>query len=265
MKEFFLKHRRALILASIVLILVLLFTTTSLTLPRGSRSKLIDQINTCSVPTGEIVAHGIDVSKYQGDIDFESVKADGYSFVILRAGVSEGMDTNFESNYEKAVSAGLDVGCYFYTYATTTEEIAAEARQVLKYIKGKTFSYPVFLDFEFYDLQDYDRYDENTAMINKFCTIIKRGGFYPGVYTSNSIYDSYIDCYELGNKWDFWIACYVDHSFEDESFKDGYSMWQYSDSGSVSGIDGNVDLDVCYVDYPALVSEFKENVSKYIG
>lgn len=264
MKSFILKNKKIIAFGLIVLTLVFICTTAGITTEKRSVSEVVDDINTCSIPEGEIIAHGIDVSKYQGDIDFEKVKADGYSFVIIRVGTSQGgKDVNFETNYKKASAAGLDIGCYYYTYAYTAEEAKQEALEVRKYIKGKKFNYPVFFDFEHNGLQSYKRIDENDAMINTFCKYIKRGGFYPGVYTSSSIYNNYIDSVTLGNTWDFWIASYRDETHNYDGYQKSFSMWQYSSNGVVAGIDARVDLNVSYVDYPKLISEFNAELDKY--
>lgn len=247
----------------VVLILIFTLTTAAITTPIKTYGQVVDDIATCSSPQGEIQAHGIDVSKYQGDVDFKKVKAAGYDFAVLRVGTSQGgKDSNFEAYYKGALEAGLDIGCYYYTYATTAEEARAEALDVLSFIKDKYFSYPVFFDFEYPQLQSYDRIGENTAMINTFCKYIKRGGYYPGVYTSNSIYNNYIDSAVVGNTWDVWIANYRDHSYDYQGFASGFSMWQYSNKGRVDGINADVDLNVCYVDYPSITGEFQRKLKQ---
>lgn len=264
MKIFILKYKRVIAFAVLVIAIMLICTTAGVSVYDRSSGELIDSINTCSVPQGKIMAHGVDVSRYQGDIDFNRVKSDGYDFVILRAGTSQGgKDKNFETYYKNARSAGLDIGCYYYTYAYTAQEVKQEVFTLLEYIKGKSFNYPVFLDFEFHELLSYDRTDENDAMIETFCKYVKRGGYYPGVYTSNSIYNRYIDKRTLGNKWDFWIASYRDNTHNYEGFKNSFSMWQYTSNGVVDGIDMRVDLNVSYVDYPEIISRFRQELDAY--
>lgn len=263
MKDFIIKHKKAVILSVIIIVLVLIFTTAGITGSQDLSSGTVDDIKTCSKPEGEIKAHGIDVSKYQGSIDFEKVKSDGYSFVIIRVGTSNGgKDTNFETYYKNAKKAGLDIGCYFYTYAYTAEEAKKEASLVLDYIKGKSFNYPVFYDFEYTKLLSYKRADVNTKMIDTFCKYIKRGGYYPGVYTSNSIYNNHIDNRILGNKWDFWVASYLDDTYKSTKYAKSFSMWQYTSNGSVKGINARVDLNVSYVDYPKITNDFNLEYKK---
>lgn len=264
MKDFFLKNKRPIFLTALVLVFVMIFTSAAVSQPKKNTSKVIEDIPTCSVPKGKIVAHGIDVSFYQGDIDFQKVKDSGVDFVILKAGTTGyGADEKFESYYKDALSAGLDIGCYYYTYSTTVEGIRDDAEKLLKIIKDKTFTYPVFLDFEEEAVLSAEMIETNTQMIDAFCMKIKKSGYYPGVYTSTSIYYNYIESISLGSTWDFWIASYDDHTYESDKYHKNFSMWQYSNIGSVSGISTDVDLDVSYVDYPSEIQKFKDNILKY--
>lgn len=258
MKNFLKSHKRIVLFSVVILIIVIVFTTAGISSVQVKKTNKTDGVSTCSIPEGKIIAHGIDVSKYQGSIDFEKVKTDGYSFVILRVGTSRGgKDSNFETYYNDAEKAGLDIGCYYYTYADTAADAKKEAKEVLGYIKGKSFNYPVFFDFEYSELMQYSRVDENTNMINNFCDTIKQGGYYPGVYTSYSVYKNYFDSRVLGNKWDFWVASYVDNTYKSDKYSRSFSMWQYTSNGGVNGINARVDLDVAYVDYPKIIKEFK--------
>lgn len=264
MKNFITEHKKIVMFSFIILVLIAIFTTAGISAPQRDNKKTIDDISTCSAPEGKIIAHGIDVSKYQGDIDFEKVKKDGFSFVIIRVGTGMGgKDRNFETYYNDAKKAGLDIGCYYYTYAYTALDAKEEAKNVLRYINGKTFTYPVFFDFEYPELLKYSRADENTKMINAFCKYIKRGGYYPGVYMSNSIYKNFIDNRTLGNKWDFWIATYIDNTHNSNKFSKSFSMWQYSSNGTINGINARVDKNVVYVDYPKIIKEFNSKIKEY--
>lgn len=250
MRNFILNHKKLFIILLAVIISAVV-STAAITSLNSSRIEKIDKLSTCSEPTGEVVCRGLDVSSYQLDIDFNKVKSAGYDFVILRVGTGLGKDKNFELYYKQATDAGLDVGCYFYTYATNVEEVRKEAKDTLRYIKGKTFTYPVFLDFEEPDLLSYERTKLNTKMINAFCRIMKREGFYPGVYLSSSVHRDFINTEKIDKNWDVWVAEYGDYSgIDNENFRYKFSMWQYSDRGSVDGIETNVDMNLCFVDYP---------------
>ena len=262
MRNFILNHKKLFIILFAVLISAIV-CTSAITSFNHTRTEKIDKLSTCSKPTGEVVCKGLDVSSYQEDIDFNKVKSAGYDFVILRAGTGLGKDQNFDLYYEQATEAGLDVGCYFYTYATNVEEIKAEAKNTLRYIKGKTFTYPVFLDFEESDLLTYDRTKLNTKMINTFCKIIKREGFYPGVYMSSSVHRDFVNTEKINNNWDVWVAEYGDYSgIDSNNFRYKFSMWQYSDQGTVNGIETNVDMNLCFVDYPSVIADFKAKYDK---
>ena len=241
MKDFFIKNKKPVFIAAIILVLVFIFTTAAISNPSTIAKGNIDDISTCSIPEGKIIAHGIDVSVYQGEIDFEQVKESGFSFVIIKAGSTGfGADANFEKYYKAAQKAGLDIGCYYYTYSVTPEGAKADADELLRIIKGMI--------------------ESNTGMINAFCNKIKRKGYYPGVYTSTSVYNNYVDSASLVNTWDFWIASYDDHTYNSDAYHKDFSMWQYSNAGIVNGIDHEVDLDVSYVDYPKLTKEFKDKI-----
>lgn len=256
-KSFFIKHKRPVFYFLAVCFIVFCLRTASITGSKLPPSEVIDRISTVSKPSGMVVAQGVDLSSYQSDVDFEKLRADGYSFVILRAGsTGYGADSMFEKHYADARAAGLDIGCYYYTYSTTVEGVRADASELLDLIKGKNFTYPVFLDFEEEAFQSSDRVKLNTEMVSAFCASVKRGGYYPGVYTMISMYEDYLDVSELENKWDFWIANYIDGTHAHDLYKDSFSLWQYTSEGYVLGIDSQVDLNVAYVDYPKITKEF---------
>ena len=190
---------------------------------------------------------GIDVSKWNGDIDWQSVKNAGVSYAIIRAGYgSSSVDPNFEANIKGALNAGVKVGVYWFSYATSIEKAQIEAKKCLQTIapyKGK-LTYPVFFDFE------YDSVDKATAqgititkdlatnMANTFISTIKSQGYLAGLYTNSDFSSRYFHN-ELIYSNHIWYAQYSSKN----TFNKPYSMWQYSDKGSVAGIRGNVDLN----------------------
>ncbi len=262
MKRFVLKYKNIILIFFILLLVVLFFTTTSITTPMLTIDERIDQVPTVSTPTGSVVARGVDISSYQGEVDFAKVKSEGYSFVVLRLGTSKGIDKMFNSYYKEATEAGLDVGCYYYTYATTVEESKQEAYEVLQLLQGKTFTYPVFYDFEYPELLSYDRRDVNTQMVEAFCIIIKRGGFYPGVYTASSYHSDFFDTSVINSNFDVWIANYDYVGVDNYGYSNTVSMWQYTNAGTVNGINTDVDINLCFVDYPSIIEKFNYRVSK---
>lgn len=195
---------------------------------------------------------GIDVSQWQGNIDFNKVKADGVDFVIIRAGygkVASQKDPFFDSNYESAKRAGLGVGVYWYSYADSVESAMQEAKTCLDIIKGKTFEYPIYFDIE--ENSQFNRGKAFCSSITRtFCDTLEKAGYWAGIYTGRFAINTYFDDeIKSGKRYALWIAEWASIL----SFTGDCGMWQSSDKGKVNGIAGNVDMDVCYVDYPALI------------
>lgn len=194
---------------------------------------------------------GIDVSYYQGNIDFKKVKNSGINFVIIRIGYTgygtgkkQATDKKFQTYYTDAKAAGIPVGGYFFGRGVSSEEGKKEAEYVLSLIKGKTFEYPIFYDTEDTYYQSKASKKANTDAVIAFCDTIKAAGYKTGVYASKSWFSDHLEDNRLVN-YDHWVAQYNTKV----TYTGKYTMWQYSSKGSVSGIAGNVDLDYCYVDY----------------
>ena len=197
-----------------------------------------------------MIIKGIDVSQWQGNIDFNKVKSAGIDFVILRAGYGKYItqkDPTFEDNYRKAKAVGLGVGAYWYSYATTTEDARAEAQTCMEAIKGKTFDYPIY-----FDLEEQKAFAKGrltcSSMVETFCDALEKAGYFAGLYISRSPLQTYIAS-SVANRYALWVAEYGSKC----NYGGTYGMWQYSSEGRVGGISGNVDMDICYVDYPALI------------
>lgn len=191
---------------------------------------------------------GIDVSSHQGKIDWGKVKASGVQFAILRAGygkISTQKDSCFESNYAGAKAAGIPVGAYWYSYAMTPEEARKEADVFLEVIKGKQFEYPVF-----YDVEEQKQFnlgkDKVSAIIRAFLEEVESAGYWVGLYMSASPLSSYV-ADTIKQRYCIWVANY---GVSQPSYAGAYGLWQYSCTGRVDGINGNVDLDYSYTDYP---------------
>ena len=191
---------------------------------------------------------GIDVSSHQGKIDWTKVQTD---FAILRAGYGREIsqkDAQFEANYEGANAAGIPVGVYWYSYAMTPEEARKEADVCLEVIKGKQFGYPIYFDVEEEKQLKLGK-EKVSAIILAFLEKVEAAGYWVGLYMSASpLSDLVTD--SIRNRFAVWVAN-VDVS--KPSYSGSYGMWQYSWKGVISGIAGDVDLDYCYVDYPALI------------
>lgn len=191
-----------------------------------------------------IPAYGIDVSSYQGDINWSQVAGSGVTFAMVRVGNTRyGLDSRYYENIVEANAAGIRVGVYCYSYATTVEEAAADAQLVINAISGLPVSFPVVLDFET-DAQMALSLQEQNAIINTFCSMIYAAGYTPMVYSYLSWFQ---DTPGLA-AWDQWAASWYTSEI-------GYAcaMWQFSDSGTVSGISGYVDQDYCLKDYFSLI------------
>lgn len=201
-----------------------------------------------------VVSRGIDVSRWQGDINWTAVAADDVEFVFLRALYSEGVDPNFVKNMEGATAAGLKVGVYLYTQVTTSELISAEADKLLDLIKDYPVSYPVVFDAEASTLAALSP-QEVSQLINIFCKKIQDAGYYPMVYTNDYWLTHEIDLSQMN--YDVWVARY--------GAKPVYSkpvIWQATQEGTVAGISGKVDINFQYRD---LSSKLPANLWRTIG
>ena len=194
---------------------------------------------------------GIDVSKWNGSIDWNAVKNSGISYVIIRCGYrgsSTGVlveDPKFKTNIQGATAAGLKVGVYFFTQAVNEVEAVEEASMVLSLVKGYGVSYPIFIDTERANGRA-DGLDRNTrtAVCRAFCETIRNAGYSAGVYASKSWFNDNLNYSSLSG-YKIWLAQYASAP----TFANRYDMWQNSDKGSVSGISGKVDMNISYLGY----------------
>ncbi len=201
----------------------------------------------------ENTGFGIDVSKWNKEIDWKKVKAAGVEFVIIRCGYrgsSTGAlveDPYFRKNIEGAVKEGIKVGIYFFTQAVNTVEAVEEASMVLTLCKGYELAFPIFIDTEGAGGKGRaDKLDREirTQVCKAFCETIENSGFNAGVYASKSWFGSNVDPSVLESHY-IWMAQYKKTPTYDRS----YDLWQYTSSGSVDGIDGRVDLNISYVGF----------------
>lgn len=203
-----------------------------------------------SLVTGSGVL-GIDVSKWNGNIDWGAVKNSGISYVIIRCGYrgsSEGKlieDPKFTANIKGATSAGLKVGVYFFTQAVDEREAVEEASMVLEQIKNYKISYPIFLDVE----SSGGRADSlnktaRTAVCKAFCQTIQNAGYTAGIYANKNWLENKLDAKAL-NAYKIWLAQYA----ASPTYTGRYDMWQYRATGHVSGINGDVDMNISYLGY----------------
>ena len=196
---------------------------------------------------------GIDVSTWQGKIDWNQVKNSDVKFAILRSSFGSPdpsqVDNRFEQNYAGAKAAGIPVGAYHYGYAVSEAEARQEAKFFLDTIKGKQFEYPVYYDVEDNGTMGTLSRQALTNVIKAFCSEVEKAGYYVGVYASLSWLDSKFYPDQL--PYDVWVAQY----FTECQYTGQYGMWQYTSSGKAAGIQGGVDMNECYQDYPKIIKE----------
>ena len=200
---------------------------------------------------------GVDVSTYQRTIDWPRVAAAGVDFAMIRVGyrgyTAGGiyMDNYWKRNITGALDAGLDVGVYFFSQATTPEEARQEALQTLEWIRGYNITYPIVFDWE--RITDSDSRTRNTSRqtvtdcAKAFCQTIEAAGYTAMTYGSPSATTSDIDLSQL-TEYPFWLAHYTS-GWQPTGYKKHFHMWQYTSSGYVDGISGRVDLNLCLTDW----------------
>lgn len=193
---------------------------------------------------------GIDVSKWNGDIDWDKVKAEGVEFAIIRAGYRGSVtgsivqDPKFEENMRGATAAGIKVGVYFFTQAVNEVEAVEEASAVLKLVREYSLDYPIFIDTEGAGgsgrADGLDK-ETRTLVCEAFCRTVSNAGIRGGVYASRNWYNNNLDMNRL-DAYYIWLAEYRSAPL----YQGYYQMWQHSSKGKVDGIKGNVDLDIAY-------------------
>lgn len=205
------------------------------------------------------MTYGIDVSKWQGRIDWEKVKADGIEFAMIRAGYGKNnIDEQFERNVKECNRLGIPCGVYWFSYAYTADMAKREAKQCIAAIKPYRVEYPVCFDFE-YDSVSYAKKQGvtitkalATALVEAFCNEIEKAGYYAMNYTNRDYLKKYFDMSIL-KKYDLWLALWPSSKKPDVDRSGECGLWQYTDKGRVNGINGNVDMNVAYKDYPVIM------------
>ena len=197
---------------------------------------------------------GIDVSKYQGTIDWQRVAADGVKFAFIRVGwagyeggIDEGADPCFDANMKGAIAAGIAVGVYVYSYCRSANAARRAAREAAERCRPYRLTMPLAFDME--DAATYGEYPrgDNSILAAAFLDEVRAQGLYPMLYTYTGFANSYLDMGALSG-YDLWLADYRGYM----GLK-GAGIWQYSSSGAVNGIAGRVDMNIAYKDYPALI------------
>ena len=218
------------------------------------------------------ITYGIDVSHWQGKIDWTKVKNAGVEFAIIKVGGrsigdsgSLYMDSCYNYNIQQALANGIKVGVYFFSQAITEHEAIEEASVVLENIKGYKITYPIVFDWE-----DGKNYRGNKANLSKtqyinitkaFCETIKNAGYEPMMYGNAYSSMAKYAAPALSGDYKFWLASYTNDLNKAPKYSGIYQMWQYTSSGTVDGISGRVDLNVAYFGYTGKQDALKLNVS----
>lgn len=190
---------------------------------------------------------GIDVSKWQGDIDFAALKEAGVEFIIIRVGTSDGIDgdrfidSKFEKNIKGANEAGIPVGLYFYSYANTRKKAIEDAKWILKQIKGYKVDLPIAFDWE--NWNSFNEFNVSffglTDMASAFLDTLKEKGYDGLLYSSKT----YLENMWMPIDYPTWLAHYVSNT----NYEGDYEYWQLCNNGRVDGIFGDVDIDIRYI------------------
>lgn len=214
-----------------------------------------------------MLKNGIDVSYSQGQIDWGKVKANGIDFAIIRAGWAGydgkiadngGVDKRFEENCKQATLAGVDFGVYVFSYVKTAMAARAAALEVVRMVhQDYQLTYPIVFDMEDSNAVRYSSMSkaENTAIAKAFLEAVESQGYYAMLYATKSMVENHLNMSELA-PYDFWLAHVADNDGNPRTstnYTGPYGIWQYSWVGKVDGINGDVDLDYAYQDYPAIV------------
>lgn len=218
----------------------------------------VPTVDTVTGWAGEPPYRYIDVSRYQGTIDWAKVKAAGYKGAMLKtvstnrklSKRADGLyiDPTFETNYRNARDAGLDVGVYYYTYATSEAMADAELALVRQAVYGKELTMPVAVDVEENKLKQLSTLDLSNLTAYAL-EQVERMGFYAQLYTYTG-YKYELDMARLSSRWDVWLA---DYTGKTPNVTFNYNAHQHTSKGSVPGISGNVDLNVTTLNYPKII------------
>lgn len=235
-------------------------TTTTTTIKTTTTTKKTTTTTTTkktTTTTTKSVYKGIDVSKHQGTINWTKVKNAGIDFVMIRAGYgkcADQVDPKFKENITGAQSAGIDCGVYWYSYALNTSDALQEATLCYNTIKNYKLTYPVA-----FDIEDPTQMNLTTTQISNiikvFCDYLEYKKYYVSVYSFASMLNTKMNPSVL-SAYDIWVA-HINTS--KPNYSGSYGMWQYSHTGRVNGISGDVDLDYAYKNYPGMIKGWKLN------
>lgn len=221
---------------------------------------------------GYTIKEVIDVSKYQGNIDWNKVKETGIDYAFIRVGfraygesASLNLDDCFKININGAIAAGVKVGVYFFSQAITQEEAIEEAEKVLEWIDGYNVSLPVVIDFEYASSSDgltgrlYKAglsKEESTNICKEFCSTIEKAGYTAMVYANKDMLENGLNASEIAENYKIWLANYGTCT----AYEGDYEFWQYTQCGTVDGISANVDKSFWYTKRNVEYAEIEEGI-----
>lgn len=201
---------------------------------------------------GDIMKRGIDVSSYQGKIDWSKVKP-YIDFAIIRCGYGDNLPSQDDVYYERNASMcrelNIPFGAYLYSYATNLDEARSEVEHTLRLIKDKKLEYPVFLDVEDKSQMALPK-EQLVEIVRYYCEEMEKAGYYVGIYSNLYRFESNLDSSEL-NPFDKWVAEWNDKF----TYKGNAGMWQKTSYEDLAGIRGRVDGDEAFYDYPKIIRE----------
>ncbi len=230
----------------------------------GASVNVADILNASSVGENSSVTYGIDVSRFQGTIDWTQVAASGIDFAIIRVGYRDSStgeikaDTNAKYNMQEAEKNGIKIGAYFFSTAISTSEAVEEAKWVADYIAQYPITYPVGFNCEGFDKESSRQYnltqDERSSIAVAFLDKIYSSGYTPIFYASRSELagDAKWNTSQIQNKYKIWMAWYnqdTSNLASGPQYDGSCAMWQYSNKGTVTGISKPIDVDVAYFGY----------------
>lgn len=203
---------------------------------------------------------GIDVSVYQGDINWNAVKSSGIEFAIIRSGYGKDpgqQDKYFLQNIVGAKNAGIHVGIYHYSYALSTEDAKQEANYCLSILKqaNTKLDLPIYYDIEDSSIINNQNSYSRTQMCINFCNQIENSGYWAGVYSNLNWFKNYLNTDEIQKRYTIWLAQYNSTNDMD------CDIWQYTSTGNIDGINGNVDMNIMYRDLISDISSSSNNNS----
>ncbi len=214
----------------------------------------------------DMISYGIDVSRYQGRIDWQKVKDSGVQFAMIKAGEGTSVADRFYENIQNAQAAGIECGVYWFSQARSTDDAIAEANACIDTISGYKLSYPVACDYEYRALKNNNPLASDKAKMTDaivgFLSYIQNSGYYAMLYTNTDFSRTYLEFDRINADYDIWFAGY---KVSEPTMKCG--IWQYSETGRLDGLDmdglncGNtyVDLDISYRNYPAKMKKYHLN------